>query len=97
MLAPTLVDSSYLLTPENPVVPLAAYAATMQVCEERPLGHTVVLTAIISAFLRAAPEPCFSHGQAFPLAFPASKHADTQAHDSPAPLLPNLLIHIYKT
>ena len=75
MLASTLVDSNYLLTPENPAAPLAAYTAIMQIYEERPLGPTVVPTAIISAYPRAVPEPCFSHGQASLLAFPAMNEA----------------------
>lgn len=93
MLAPTLIDSDYLLAPENPDAPLAAYRAATQICEERPSGHTAVPTAIVSA----VPEPCFSHGKASLLAFPAPKHADTPAHYSPAPLLPNRLTHTLLT
>lgn len=49
VLAPTLVESSVLPTPEtDSLCPVAAYKAAMQINEEWPIGRTAVPTATLS-------------------------------------------------
>lgn len=68
MLAPTLVDSHYLLAPENPV---AHWLLMRLLCRATKNGHPA--TELCPLPSSAVPGPRFSHGQAFLLAFPAPK------------------------
>lgn len=65
MLAPTLVESSVLPTPEtDSLCPVAAYKAAMQIMkngQEAALLCPLPLSPSLS-LPRAVPEPCFSHG-----------------------------------